>query len=118
MAAAEQKRLLERLRSQADSMQDRLEEVSRDRVALRQEVNWQLACYHFYQSHAPPSPSPFPALPRTAPRRDTWLVLAQEITSNSSNDSPIYTLSTLPWQSKIVPASSRKHVMWTCIQQS
>lgn len=38
VSAAEQRRILDRLRNQADSMRERLEEVGRDRAALRQEV--------------------------------------------------------------------------------
>lgn len=36
--AAEQRRMLDRLRNQAESMRERLEEVGQDRAALRQEV--------------------------------------------------------------------------------
>ncbi len=38
-AAFEQKRMLERLHSQVDAMRDRLDEVGKDRTALRQEVS-------------------------------------------------------------------------------
>lgn len=37
-STAEHRRMLERLQNQANSMRERLEDVSRDRAALRQEV--------------------------------------------------------------------------------
>ncbi|KAK9845131.1 hypothetical protein WJX74_010969 [Apatococcus lobatus] len=60
-AAAEHRRLLERLRNQADSMRERLEEVSLDRAALRQEVSmWQKVAQQQQQQQqaSPPAASP------------------------------------------------------------